>query len=280
MKLIRSISIVLLALGVSGALFAQAGNAAPKKKRVLAIGQVKGFQHDSVSHALATLWKMGQETGLYDTYIRTDCQLITKKKLTGNAKNLDFFDAVAFYTTGELDMDDSQKADLLAFVKQDGKGFIGVHSAPDTFYKWPEYGEMVGGYFDGHPWNTFQAPVLIEDPNSPMTKHFAGKEFTILDEIYQAKNYSRSDVRVLMRLNEDKLDLTSEKIVPKLKRTDKDWAVTWIKNYGKGRVFYSTLGHTVEVWENKDIQKMYLEGVKWALGMTQADATPRPKPAK
>ena len=280
MKLIRSISIVLLALGVSGALFAQAGNAAPKKKRVLAIGQVKGFQHDSVSHALATLWKMGQETGLYDTYIRTDCQLITKKKLTGNAKNLDFFDAVAFYTTGELDMDDSQKADLLAFVKQDGKGFIGVHSAPDTFYKWPEYGEMVGGYFDGHPWNTFQAPVLIEDPNSPMTKHFAGKEFTILDEIYQAKNYSRSDVRVLMRLNEDKLDLTSEKIVPKLKRTDKDWAVTWIKNYGKGRVFYSTLGHTIEVWENKDIQKMYLEGVKWALGMTHADATPRPKPAK
>ena len=118
-------------------------------------------------------------------------------------------------------MDDSQKADLLAFVKQDGKGFIGVHSAPDTFYKWPEYGEMVGGYFDGHPWNTFKAPVLIEDPNSPMTKHFTGKEFTILDEIYQAKNYSRNDVRVLMRLNEDKLDLTGEKIVPKLKRTDK-----------------------------------------------------------
>jgi uncharacterized protein len=279
MKLIRRFSIVLLALGVSGALFAQADNA-PKKKRVLAIGQVKGFQHDSVTHALATLWKMGQETGLYDTYIRTDCQLITKKKLTGNAKNLDFFDAVAFYTTGELDMDDSQKADLLAFVKQDGKGFIGVHSAPDTFYKWPEYGEMIGGYFDGHPWNTFKAPVLIEDPNSPMTKHFAGKEFTILDEIYQAKNYSRSDVRVLMRLNEDKLDLTSEKVVPKLKRTDKDWAVTWIKNYGKGRVFYSTLGHTIEAWENKDIQKMYLEGVQWTLGLTQADATPRPKPAK
>ena len=74
------------------------------------------------------------------------------------------------------DMDESQKADLLSFVRDDGKGFVGVHSAPDTFYKWPEYGEMVGGYFDGHPWNTFKAPILIEDPRTPMTAHFAVPE--------------------------------------------------------------------------------------------------------
>ncbi len=276
MKILRSLTTICLAIGIASAAFGQAP-AQPKKKRVLVIGQVKGFQHDSVSQAMATIWNLGRESGLYDTYIRTDSQLITKKKLTGNAKNLDFFDAVVFYTTGELDMDDSQKADLISFVKEDGKGFVGVHSANDTFYKWAEYGDMVGGYFDGHPWNTFKAPIVVEDQNNPITKHFP-KEFVLLDEIYQARNYSRDKVRVLMTLDASKLDLTSEKIAPKIKRTDKDFAVSWIREYGKGRVFYSTLGHTPEAWDNKDVQKMYLEAIKYALGITKADATPRPKP--
>ena len=140
---------------------------APKRKKILAIGEVKGFQHDSVSHALASIEKWGKETGLWDTYIRTDSQLLTKQKPAGNAKNLDYFDAVVFYTTGELDMNDQQKKDLMSFIKDDGKGFIGVHSATDTFYQWPEYGEMIGGWFDQHPWGTFEAPILVEDKNFP-----------------------------------------------------------------------------------------------------------------
>ncbi len=137
--------------------------AQPARKKLLVIGAVKGFQHDATSHGMATIWKLGQDTGLWDTYIKTDTQLVTKKKLGANAKNLDFFDAIAFYTSGELDLDDEQKAALLSFVKEDGKGFIGIHSALDTFYKWPEYGEMIGGYFDLHPWNTFEAPIVVED---------------------------------------------------------------------------------------------------------------------
>jgi len=276
MRTVCALVIACATLSLSAGLYGQA----PAKKKVLCIGQVKGFQHDSVTYGLASIWKWGQETGLYDTYIRTDCELITKKKLSNNAKNLDWFDAVVFYTTGELDMDESQKADLLSFVRDDGKGFVGVHSAPDTFYKWPEYGEMIGGYFDGHPWDTFKAPILIEDPNSPMTKHFAAGEFVVNDEIYQVRDWSRDKVRVLMRLNEDKLDLTNEKIKPRIKRTDKDWAVTWIKSYGKGRVLYSTLGHTYEAWDNKDVAKMYLEGLKWVLGLTEADTSSHPKPVK
>ena len=141
MRTVCALVIACATLSLSAGLYGQA----PAKKKVLCIGQVKGFQHDSVTYGLASIWKWGQETGLYDTYIRTDCELITKKKLSNNAKNLDWFDAVVFYTTGELDMDESQKADLLSFVRDDGKGFVGVHSAPDTFYKWPEYGEMIGG---------------------------------------------------------------------------------------------------------------------------------------
>ncbi|MBP1633917.1 MAG: putative glycosyl hydrolase (putative secreted protein) [Acidobacteria bacterium] len=273
MKPTHALAAACVAVSVVAAL---SGQAPPRKKNVLCIGEVRGWQHESVTYGLANIWKWGQETGLYDTYIRTDCQLITKKKLPGNAKNLDFFDAVVFYTTGELVMDESQKADLLAFVRDDGKGFVGVHSATDTFYKWPEYGEMVGGYFDGHPWNTFKAPILIEDLGSPMTRHFAAREIVVNDEIYQPKDWSRDKVRVLMRLDEDKLDLSK----PGVKRADKDWAVTWIKSYGKGRVFYSTLGHTYEAWDDRGVATMYLEGVKWALGLTEAETASHPKPAK
>ena len=246
--------------------------AQPKKKKILAIGEVAGYQHDSVSHGLATIERLGRETGLWDTYIRTDSQLVTKKNLEGNAHNLDYFDAVIFYTTGELKMDDQQKADLLSFVKEDGKGFIGIHSATDTFYNWPEYGEMIGGYFDEHPWGTFNAPVIVEDREFPGMDHFP-EEFVILDEIYQHKNYSRDNVRVLMSLDASKLDMAN----PRVHRTDGDFAVTWVKNHGKGRVYYSNLGHREETYDRPDIQNMLIEGVKWALGMTQADATPRPK---
>ncbi|HUS08061.1 MAG TPA: ThuA domain-containing protein [Bryobacteraceae bacterium] len=246
-------------------------HAAPKK--LLAIGEVKGYQHDSVSHALATIERLGKDSGLWDTYIRTDSELITKKKLEGNAKNLDYFDAVLFFTTGELAMDDSQKADLLAFVAQEGKGFLGIHSATDTFYKWPEYGEMIGGYFDQHPWNTFDAPVIVEDPKFPGMDAF-DSSFVIKDEIYQIKNYSRDAVRVLMRLDPDKIDLANDKV----HRSDRDFAVTWVKNYGKGRVYYSTLGHREESYDRPDVQKMYREAVKWVMGLTDADVTPRPLP--
>jgi uncharacterized protein len=271
MKFLRFIPVFLLLFALPQ--LDRPAHAQPKKKKLLCIGAVKGFQHDATSHGLATLWKLGQESGLWDTYVRTDTQLLTKKTLTANAKNLDYFDAVAFYTTGELDMDDEQKASLLSFVKDDGKGFVGIHSAMDTFYKWPEYGEMVGGYFNEHPWGTFQAPVIVEDPSNPIAKHFA-KEFITYDEIYQAKDFSRDRVRVLMRLDENKIDLAN----PRVHRADKDFAVAWMRNYGKGHVFYSTFGHTYESWDRADVQKMWLEAVKWSMHLTEADATPRARP--
>ena len=128
-------------------------------KHILVIGQTKGFEHDSVSDGMAAIYNMGRDSGLWDAMLRTDTELITKKDLGRNAKNLDYFDALVFVsTTGELDLDDSQKKDMMSFIKDDGKGFVGVHAALDTNYKWPEYGEMIGGWFDQHPWSTFNAP--------------------------------------------------------------------------------------------------------------------------
>ena len=247
----------------------------PRKKKLLAIGAVEGFQHDSVSNGLATMWKLGHDTGLWDTYIRTDTQLITKKRIpAGNAKNLDYFDAIFFYTTGELKLDDEQKASLLSFVHDDGKGFIGGHSAIDCLYKWPEYGEMVGAYFDEHPWGQFDAPVIVEDPKFPAMAGFR-PAFTIYDEIYQPSAiFSRDKVRVLARLDDSKLDYNN----PRVHRKDHDFAVAWVKNYGNGRVFYSTLGHREEVWDRPDVQTMYREATKWAMKLIDGDATPRPRP--
>lgn len=261
----RLLSVLLLVL----TLFASLSGQVSEKKKVLAVGMSEGWQHDSVSDALATIYNLGKETGIWDTYIRTDTQLITKKKLKGNAKNLDFFDAVFFMTTGELPMDASQKADLISFVRDDGKGFLGAHNATDTFYKWPEYGELIGGYFDGHPWNQFEATVKVEDRGFPATRHFP-ESFVIRDEIYQTKNLSRFSVRVLMSLDTSNVDMTAKGV------HSNDIPLTWVREYGKGRVFYNGFGHPPEVWSQPDIQTMWIEAVKWTLGLTDGDATPRP----
>jgi type 1 glutamine amidotransferase len=244
-------------------------------KHVLVIAQTKGWQHDSISPAMVAIYNMGKESGLWDTTLRTDTELITKKALKANAKNLNYFDLLVFCsTTGELDLDAGQKQDMLSFIHDDGKGFVGIHAALDTNYTWPEYGEMIGGWFDQHPWMTFNAPIVNEDPTFPAVRHFPAA-FVKYDEIYQAKAWSRDKVNVLLSLDPSKLDYNN----PRIHRDDHDFAVAWSKLYGKGRVFYSTLGHTEESWDDPDIKTMYFEAIKWALRMTEGSTTPHPRPA-
>jgi type 1 glutamine amidotransferase len=244
-------------------------------KHLLVIGETKGWEHDSVTDAMVAIYNMGRESGLWDAMLRTDTELITKKDLGGrNTKNLKYFDALIFVsTTSELDMDDSQKNDMMSFIKEDGKGFVGVHAALDTFYKWPEYGEMIGGWFNEHPWMTFNAPIVNEDPNFPAVRHFP-KAFVKWDEIYQAKEWSREKVNVLLSLDPKKLNYDN----PRVHRTDRDFAVAWAKMHGKGRVFYSTLGHTQEAWSDPDVRKMYFEAIKWVLGMTEGSTATHARP--
>jgi type 1 glutamine amidotransferase len=242
------------------------------RRKLLAWGDtITAYQHDSVSHALATVERLGRESGAFDTYIRTDSQLIARQPAPAparNTKDLTYFDAIFFIGTGD-NLNDRQKQDLMAFIKEDGKGFIGAHTGDDAFFDWPEFGEMIGGYFDNHPWSVFDAPVIVEDPNFPAMKGFPAR-FTIKDEIYQHKNFSREKVHVLARLDASRLDFTK----PGIHRTDQDFPVAWAKMYGKGRVFYSTFGHADEAWDNPLVQKMYLEAVKWAMRMQGDDVKP------
>jgi len=260
------------------------------KKKLLAIGDVHtGYQHDSVSHALATIERLGRQSGEFVTYIRTDTQLITKSEIYGtgkyaappagsrrvNAKNLNYFDAIFFLGLGEEELTAQQKADLLSFVHEDGKGFVGAHSAIDAFYNWPEYGEMMGAYFDNHPWGVMDAPIIVEQPAFPGMKQLPAA-LTLRDEIYVPTSapYSRANVDVLARLDASKVNLG----IADLDRIDNDFPVAWVKTYGRGRVFYSTLGHLDASWDDPRIQQMYLESIRWALG--RVNYTPHPHPLR
>ena len=222
-------------------------------------------QHDSTSHALAIIERLGYESGVYDTYIRTDSNIIANKPLmtTGQpasgGPSLANVDAIFFMGHRDVPLDPQQRAELAAFVHDQGKGFVAAHVALTAFEGWPEFGELIGGRYDEHPWNTASGTVINEDPSFPATKHFPAT-FPFVDEFYQAKNVSR-DAHVLLRLDVSKMPAN-----PQLRSMD--FPLAWAKTYGKGRVFYSSLGHAPETWDNRDVAQMYFEAIKWALGLT------------
>ncbi len=246
-----------------------------ERKKLLAYADTHtGFTHDSIGHALAVIERLGYESGLYDTYIRTDSQWITKRPIPAPARNsrtLDDFDAVFLFISGEGDWTPEQKRDFVAFVRDDGKGIVAAHTGNAAFYEWPEFGDMIGGYFDNHPWGITDGRVIVEAPDFPAMKHFP-KTFTRREEFYvlRAKPYSPANVRVLARLDPGSVDLKN----PNLHRTDRDFPVAMARTYGKGRTFWSVFGHMPETWDDRDVQKMYLEAIKWAMGLVDGDATP------
>jgi len=258
------------------------GNRGPRlRKVVLAWADTRNgiAQHDSVSHALAVIERLGYESGAYDTYIRTDSNIVAKAPLmtTGQpasgGPSLSNVDAIFFLGHRDVPLDDKQKAELAAFVHDEGKGFVAAHIALTAFESWPEFGELLGARYDGHPWGSAAGTVINEDPAFPATKHFGTAPFAFTDEFYQPKAFSREKAHVLLRLDTSKMPPNQE-----LHRTDGDFPLAWAKTYGKGRVFYSSLGHAASTWDNRDVQQMYLEAIKWALGMTEGDVTPRPYP--
>jgi len=236
--------------------------AQPPPKRLLAVGMSTDWQHESASDALVALYELGRDSGLWETTIRTDVDYVTKRELERNGKNLDHFDAVFFVTGGELPLDEEQKAALLSFVAEDGKGFIAAHGAAACLYEWPGYGELLGGYFDGHPWDQIEATLVVEDREFPAMRHFPAR-FRFFDEIYQIKQFSRDDAHVLMSLDPASVDLTHEGV------HQTDFPVAWTRRHGKGRVFYSSLGHLPQLWARPDAREMWLEAVKWAMGLSE-----------
>ncbi len=253
------------------------GRGVRTRKAVLAWADTRNgiAQHDSVSHALAVIERLGYESGAYDTFIRTDSSTISKQPTMTSGQpasggpSLSNVDAIFFLGHRDVELTAQQKADLLSFVRDEGKGFVAAHTAVTAFESWPEFGDLLGARYDGHPWNTAYGSIINEDPAFPATRHFPAV-FNLTDEFYQAREYSRDKIRVLLRLDVSKMPAN-----PELHRTDGDFPLAWAKMYGKGRVFYSALGHASSTWDDPSVYRMYFEALKWSLGMSEADATPR-----
>ena len=253
------------------------GRARSGRKVVLAWADTRNgiAQHDSVSHALATIERLGYESGLWDTYIRTDSNIasyhpqMTTGQPASGGPSFNNVDAIFFMGHRDVPLDDQQKADLLKFVHDDGKGFVAAHVALTALMSWPEFGEMLGGQFQDHPYGSVAGSVINEDPSFPATKHLPAM-FSLTDEFYQVKNFSREKAHVLLRLDTSKLP-SNQNLINK----DGDFPLAWAKTYGKGRVFYGSFAHDAKTWDNPDVYHMYFEAIRWALGMTDADVTPR-----
>ena len=256
----------------------------PNSKKLLAVADVQsGFHHDSISHALATVEQIGRKANAYVTMIRTDSQLITKGQIIGkgryegrgvNARTLDYYDAIFMLPSGFGTMTEQQKKELLAFVHDEGKGLIVGHATGVAFTDWPEFAEMVGGYMDSE-FNA-NAKVIVEDPAFPGAMAFGGATFMFNDQHPVLKEpYSRDKVHVILRLDPESLDEKN-----RARRADGDFPVVWAKQYGKGRVLNVGWGHPDTTWDNPQFQTMMLEGIKWAMGVTKADVTPKPFPGK
>lgn len=227
---------------------------------------VKG--HPSVPYANYALMKMGEKTGAYKTYFSSDTMVF-------KMENLNQFDAICFNnTTGVLFEDTELRHNLLEFVYS-GKGFIGIHAAGATFCQWPvydqfpEYGEMLGGYENGgHPWKPDEWITLkIDDPTHPVNKAFNDKYFEVSDEVFQfSEPYTRDKLRILLTVDTEKTDWSPERRILPERRADKDIAISWVRNYGRGRVFYTSLGHNPHLNWNPTVLQHYFDGILFALG--------------
>jgi len=230
-------------------------------RRILYVTHSAGFRHGSIEVSRRVLDQVAARSGRFAVTATEDLSLITASSLSG-------YDAVFFFTSGELALGAGQRAALLDFVSG-GKGFGGAHSATDTLYDWPEYGELIGGYFDGHPW-TQEVAIDIEDPDHPATRG-SPNSFRILDEIYQHRNFSRDRVRVLMTLDVGSVPVN----VSGVNRTDGDFALAWCRDYGRGRVFYTALGHFDETWLDPRFQNQLEGALLWLVGEAPGNASPR-----
>lgn len=189
--------------------------------------------------------------------------------------NLATYDALVLNNTTGLTTQENPFIEpaLVAFIRS-GKGLAVIHAGADNFYKAEGTAEMVGGRFWGHPWGGGGTWAFkLDDPGNLVNKPFDGKSFSVGEEIYQQQSpfYARAKLHVLVSLDlSDKATAETQN----QRRDDKDYAVSWIRPYGKGRVFYTSFGHDQRAFLNKATLTHIFNGVQYALGDLKADDTP------
>jgi type 1 glutamine amidotransferase len=226
--------------------------------------------------------RLGEKTGAYIPVVSDDVAMYLPKNLTR-------FDAIVMNNSNghwirptaedlprlrehgdSLDaLEKLLKESLLVWLTGGG-GIVAYHHAMAGNPKWPVFAEIIGAGYWGHPWNE-EVGVRLEEPNHPLLAAFTGRGFRIAEEIFQFREpYSRSRLRVLLTLDTERTNMT----VSWIDRKDGDFALAWIRDYGKGRVFYGEFGHRTETWWNPVILRFYLDAIQYAAGDLPADAVP------
>lgn len=250
-----------------------------KDRHLLVFSRAWGYKHSSISYGKVLARALAEKTNAFQVTLSDDAALFEWERLSS-------FDAVLFNNTNneiflpenlnELSLpsqieaharDVRLKENLVRFISE-GKGLAVIHAGVASFRTWPEFGIIMGARFDNHPWNSGSTIRLnIDDLSHPVCRAFPSARCQVTDEIYQFKEFDRSLLRVLYHIDPTSVDLDSKSGIH---RTDRDFALGWIKNYGKGRVFYSALGHQHDIFWNSMIVQHFLDGIQFALGDLKA----------
>jgi len=264
-----------------------------KPHKLLVFSRSWGYRHTARPYGAKAIELMGQKTGAFEAVLAEESDTLFEPQ------NLKQFDAVVLNNTNEeiflpedfaklagpaqaeaKRRDEMLKKSLADFIRGGG-GLAVLHAGVASFRDWPEFGDIVGARFDNHPWGAGSTVVLrVEEPNHPLTAAFKEPSFLVTDEIYQVTDpYSRQNLRVLVSLDPVRSRITPEQ-KKLIHRADMDFAMTWIKTYGKGRVYYCALGHQHELFWNPVVLQHYLDGIQFVLGDLKADVTPSAKVAR
>jgi type 1 glutamine amidotransferase len=250
--------------------------ATPKKERkVLVFYRCEGFIHTSIPFGNYAMEAIAEHTGAFSADLADGYEVFTKE-------NLAQYDAIIFNNTTHLKPNEEQRAAILDFIES-GKGIAGFHAAADNFGGWDEGVALIGGIFNGHPWGAGGTWAFkVEDPDHPLNAAFGGKGFWHKDEIYWYKPESfegRERLRVLLSLDMSKTEnrkvLQGDRWKDKVEDAAKvDVPVSWCKEVGKGRLFFTNLGHNDMTFASKTVLLHMLDGIQFAMGDLEADAVP------
>jgi sugar phosphate isomerase/epimerase/type 1 glutamine amidotransferase len=238
-------------------------------------GQVR-TGHASIPYTNYAINYMGEATGAWETWFSNDT-LVFHPDILGQ------FDAICFNNTAGVLFDDQfLRQSLLDYVFSGG-GFIGLHAAGATFCQWPvfdqfpEFGEMLGGFESGgHPWGPEDTITLrLEEADHPVNRAFAGKGFQASDEVFQFTHpYTRDKLRILLGIDTDLTDMSENRRILPERRADLDIAISWVRRYGRGKVFYTSFGHNTHLSWNPGIMGHYFEGIRFAANLLEAPYIP------
>lgn len=263
--------------------------AAPRRlRRVLVLGRATTWVHTSIPLAAKMVEYLGDKTGAWMTTISYDASVVT-------AENLRNYDVVFLASTtghfldepGDPAATEARKKALMDFVNG-GKGLVGIHAASDSYRSdapnptgtWPAFNAAIGGFFKWHWFYPTLISVKVDDPKSPLTQMFSPRGHDIVDETYTfaQESFSRKRVHVLTSVNYARMGKEDKEKEPAVgRRTDGDYALSWIQRVGQGRVFYEAHGHDEKVYASRPFLLHMLAGIQYALGDLEADDSPSEK---